>query len=185
MVADNLPTVFRGLLPHASPFFRPFSFIAVRDSSQILVGISPATGMPQVNWLNRPNDTHQLSAMVDLLENQQGWPVAAVVSLPLLNGPQRSIAAQRVAAEHAREVETMNALGKLGDNSHVRHLENDLRRFLEDHPEPSRNVFVMMRFANTAQMNQSARQAGSRLTRRFVWRGTSDKVDAIVPLKVA
>lgn len=144
----------RGLLPHASPFFRPFSFMAVRDSSQILVGISPATGMPQVNWLNRPNDTYQLSAMVDLLQNQQGWPVAAVASLPLPNSPQRSIVVQRAAAEHAREAETMNTLGKLGDISHVRHLENDLRRFLEDHPEPSRNVFVMMRFANTVQMHQ-------------------------------
>ena len=48
----------------------------------------------------------------------------------------------------------MNALGKLGDIQHVRHLENDLRRFLEDHPEPSRNVFVMMRFSDTAQMKQ-------------------------------
>lgn len=144
----------RGLPPHASPFFRPFSLIAVRDSSQILVGISPATGMPQVSWLSRPNDTYQLAAMVDLLQNQQGWPVAAVVALPLPGDPLRSVVVQRAAAEHAREVETMNSLGKLGDISHVRHLEKDLRRFLEDHPEPSRNVFVMMRFADTPQMNQ-------------------------------
>lgn len=144
----------RGLPPHASPFYRQFSFIAVRDNSQILVGISPATGMSQVSWLDRPNDRYPLSAMVDLLQNQQGWPVAAVVSLPLPGSPQRSTVAQRVAAEHAREMETMNTLGKLGDISHVRHLENDLRRFLEDHPEPSRNVFVMMRFADTVQMNQ-------------------------------
>ena len=141
----------RGLPPHASPFYRQFSFIAVRDNSQILVGISPATGMPQVSWLDRPNDRYPLSAMVDLLQNQQGWPVAAVVSLPLPGRPQRSTVVQRVAAEHAREMETMNTLGKLGDISHVRHLENDLRRFLEDHPEPSRNVFVMMRFADTVR----------------------------------
>lgn|GEM_PF-3315773 len=46
-------------------------------------------------------------------------------------------------------METMNTLGKLGDISHVRHLENDLRRFLEDHSEPSHDVFVMIRFADT------------------------------------
>src|SRR5699024_8313956 len=86
--------------------------------------------------------------------NQQGWPVAAVVSLPLPGSPQQSGVVRRVAAEHAHEMETMNTLGKLGDISHVRHLESDLRRFLEDYPEPSRNVFVMMRFADTLQMNQ-------------------------------
>jgi hypothetical protein len=152
--AVKIELASRGMPPHASPFFRPFSFIAVRDSSQIMIGISPATGMPQVLWLNRPRDSYQLAAMVDLLQNQQGWPVASVVSLPLPTSPQREIAVQRVAAEHAREMETMNTLGRLGDISHVHHLENDLRRFLADHPEPSRNVFVMMRFANTPQMNQ-------------------------------
>lgn len=110
--------------------------------------------MPQVGWLDRLNDRYALSAMVDILQNQQGWPVTAVVPLPLPGSPQRSTVALRVAAEHAREMETMITLGKLGDISHGRHLENDLRRFREDHPEPSRNVFVMMRFADTVQTNQ-------------------------------
>jgi len=105
--------------------------------------------MPQVSWLDGPNGRYPLSAMVDLLQNQQGWTVAAVGSLPLPGSPQRSTIAQRVEAEHAREMETMNTLGKLGDISHVRHLENDLRRFLEDHSEPSHDVFVMIRFADT------------------------------------
>lgn len=48
----------------------------------------------------------------------------------------------------------MNALGKLGDIEHVRHLEPYLRKFLEDHPEPSRNVFIMMRFSDSDQMKQ-------------------------------
>ncbi|GEM_PF-3417565 len=110
-----------GLPPHASPSSRQFSLIAVPDNSQILVGISPSTGMPQMSWLDGPNGRHPLSAMVDLLQNQQGWTVAAVGSLPLPGSPQRSTIAQRVEAEHAREMETMNTLGKLGDISHVRH----------------------------------------------------------------
>lgn len=77
-----------------------------------------------------------------------------MVPLPLPSDPQRGIAVQRAATEHAKAVEAANTLGKLGDISHVRHLEGDLRRFLEDHPDPDRNVFVMMRFADTAPMNQ-------------------------------
>lgn len=142
------------LPPHASPFFRPFSLIAVRDRTQILVGISPAAGLPQILWLDQPTQTHAPSALVDFMRDKQGWPVAAVVSLPLPSSPQRGIAVQRAATIHAQEMESMNTLGKLGDISHVRHLENDLRGFLEDHPDPDRNVFVMMRFANTPQMNQ-------------------------------
>lgn len=61
-----------GLPPHASPSSRQFSLIAVPDNSQILVGISPSTGMPQVSWLDGPNGRYPLSAMVDLLQNQQG-----------------------------------------------------------------------------------------------------------------
>lgn len=61
-----------GLPTHASPFFRQLSLIAVRDNSKILVAISPATGMPQVSWLDRPNDRYPLLAMVDLLQNQRG-----------------------------------------------------------------------------------------------------------------
>lgn len=144
----------RGLPSHASPFFRPFSFMAVRDSTQIMIGISPTSAMPQILWLDRPGENYHLSAMVNLLRDRQGWPVAAVASLPLPTSALLGVAVQRAAAEHAQEVETMTTLGKLGDISHVRHLEKDLRRFLEDHPDPDRNVFVMMRFANTVQMNQ-------------------------------
>ncbi|EMQ99563.1 hypothetical protein ADIAG_00663 [Paeniglutamicibacter gangotriensis Lz1y] len=92
--------------------------------------------------------------MVELLKNQLGWEVSAVVTLPLPNDPRRSEKIEAAATVHTKEIETLNALGKLGDIGHVRHLENDLMRFLEDHPEPSRNVFIMMRFSDTPQMKQ-------------------------------
>ncbi len=143
-----------GLPPHASPFFRPFSLVALRDRAQVLVGLGPASGMAQLSWLDQPTQFYAPAAMVDLLKNQLGWEVGAVISLPLPTDPQRAAKLEAVASAHAKEVETMHALGKLGDIQHVRHLENDLRRFLEDHPEPSRNVFIMMRFSDTPQMQQ-------------------------------
>lgn len=53
------------------------------------------------------------------------------------------------------EVERANRLGRLGDLTGLSHLEPDLRRFLEDHPNPDRNVFVMMRFIDSTQMNET------------------------------
>ncbi|WP_193127715.1 hypothetical protein [Gulosibacter sediminis] len=144
----------QGLPPHASPFFRPFSLVALRDSQQVLVGAGPATGVAHLSWLDEPNQHYDAAAMVDLFKNQLGWEISAVLSLPLPKDPKRTAKIEAAALAHAKEVETMNALGKLGDIEHVRHLEPYLRKFLEDHPEPSRNVFIMMRFSESNQMQQ-------------------------------
>jgi hypothetical protein len=151
-VESRLQTL--GLRQHASPFFKPFSLVILKDRVQILVGCSPAIGMAELKWVDDPNQVFTPAAMVDLLKNQLGWEISAVVSLPLPNDPLRAQKIAIAAMAHAKEVETKNALGKLGDIQQVRYLENDLRRFLEDHPEPSRNVFIMMRFSDTPQMQQ-------------------------------
>lgn len=151
-VSRHLASV--GLPPHASPFFRPFSLVALRDSVQILVGLSPASGMSQLSWLDRPTIAHAPAAMVDLLKNQLGWQVGAVLSLPLPTDPQRQAKIDTAARAHATEVEATNALSRLGDTAHVRHLEPYLRTFLQDHPDYDRNVFIMMRFSETPQMKQ-------------------------------
>lgn len=149
-VAASLRTV--GLPPHASPIFRPFSLAVIRDQTQVLVGFSPASGMATLNWIDQPGDRFHPAAMVDLVQNRLGRQIAAVVALPRPEDPGRVVRIQVAAAEHAREVETMHSLGKLGDISHVRHLETYLRQFLQDHPDPDKNVFVMMRFNDTEQM---------------------------------
>lgn len=139
LLNDFGDSVFRqlsilGLPPHASPFFRPFSLVALRDRAQVLVGLGPASGVPQLKWLDRPTQVHAPAAMTDLLRHQLGWEISAVITLPLSTDPQRATKIKSVASAHVKEVEAMNALGKLGDIQHVRHLENYLRTFLEDHP---------------------------------------------------
>ena len=151
-VARNLAAL--GLPRHASPFFRPFSLVVIRDSGQALVGLTPANGISQLTWFDRPDQFHAPDAMEDLLANQLGWQVSAIVSLPLANDPAQAQVIEVVAARHAEEVETVNALVRLGNIDHVRHLEPYLRAFLEDHPDPSRNVFVMMRFSASEQITQ-------------------------------
>lgn len=143
-----------GLQPFASLIYRPFSLVVLRDSAKVLVGFSPASGMSQLRWIDEPNELFAPAAMIDLLKNRLGWEVGSVIVLPLLNDPGRSEKIEAAATAHTKEIETLNSLGKLGDIEHVRHLDSDLKRFLEDHPEPSRNVFIMMRFSDSPQMKQ-------------------------------
>lgn len=143
-----------GLPSHASPFGKPFSLSVLRDGRQIMVACSPATGMAQLVWLDRPSEFFAPAALISFMQDQLGLPVHALAFLPLPTDPQRVAKIEAAAATHAKEVETMTALSKLGDIEHVRHLDPYLRKFLEDHPDPSRNVFIMMRFSATNQMRQ-------------------------------
>src|SRR4051794_16726445 len=61
---------------HASPVHRPFSLAVVRDDIQVLVGFSPANGMPVMNWIDQLGFRYQKAAMVDLLQNQLGREAA-------------------------------------------------------------------------------------------------------------
>lgn len=143
-----------GLAKHLSPIFKPFSIAVLQDNAKVLVGFGPAHGMAQQTWLDQPGELYAPQAMVDLLENRLGWEVSAVAVMPLPNDPRRSLIIEAAATKHVGEIETMNTLSQIGDIEHVKHLEGDLRRFLEDHPDPNRNVFIMMRFSDTPQMKQ-------------------------------
>lgn len=65
------------------------------------------------------------------------------------------VAIQAAANEHLALVQRQQVLGRLGDISHVRHLEPQLRAFLQDHPDPAKSVFVMMRFHDSVQLNEA------------------------------
>lgn len=166
-----------GLPSHASPVHRPFSLAVVRDDAQVLVGISPATGMPEINWIDQQGSVFAPAAMVDLLTNQLGREVGAVFTLPRPESPTRSSGISAAAAAHAQEVETSHTLSRLGDFSHVGHLELYLRRFLVDHPHPDRNVFVMMRFNDSEQMRQVYGAIQSALAARGMYALRADDRD--------
>ncbi|MBV1850010.1 nucleotide-binding protein [Catellatospora sp. NEAU-YM18] len=143
-----------GYRPNASPIFRPFSLTVIRDKTKVLAGFSPAEGMARMLWMDERDVDYEPAALVDLVQNHLGQKLNAAVTLCPPESPSRTAQLRLAAAEHVREVETVHALGKLGDLSGLGHLEPHLREFLADHPDYDRNVFIMMRFADTPQMNE-------------------------------
>lgn len=174
-VASNLRSF--GLPPHASPIFRPFSLAVLKDRSKVLVGFSPATGMPVQNWIDQSADLFHPAAMADLVKNRLNREVGAVVSLPHPEDPFRTEKVNAAAFQHAREVEVLHSLAKLGDITHVRHLEGYLRQFLQDHPDPDKNFFVMMRFNETKQMAEVYEAIQSTLASRGMTAIRADERD--------
>lgn len=152
-VESGLATI--GLPKFASPMFQPFSLAVLRDAEKVIAAFSrdPA-GMPTLSFIDRPTEIHQPRALVDLVVQQTGRAVHVLLDFIRPDLPNSDISIQAAAHDHVRDVERANALGKLGDLQGVTHLEPQLRQFLAHHPDFDRNVFVMMRFTDTAQMKE-------------------------------
>jgi hypothetical protein len=145
-----------GLPPHASPLWRPWSLLTVKDKEKVLCAFSPLTGgIANVHWLDRPTENWGSDGMRTAVKNELGRDVNAIVLLPPQGIDGEESFLKTVAGRHVSEVERANRLGRLGDLTGVMHLEPQLRQFLEDHPDPDRNVFVMMRFLKSAQLDEA------------------------------
>ncbi|WP_164704484.1 TIR domain-containing protein [Blastococcus litoris] len=145
-----------GLPQHASPLWRPWSVLVVRDREKVLCAFSPLTGgIANVNWLDKPGEMWSPDGMAQAVRSELGREVSTVVVLPPSGISGEASFLEAVAGQHVDDVERANRLGRLGDLSGVRHLEPQLRQFLEDHPDPERNVFVMMRFLQSAQLDEA------------------------------
>ncbi len=144
-----------GLPPHASPLWRPWSLLVIKDAAKVMCAFSPLTGgVANVNWLDRTSENYA-PAGLPAVKNELGRDVNAIVVLPHPGVEGESLHVERAALEHVMEVERANRLGRLGDLTGVMHLEPHLREFLNDHPDPDKNVFVMMRFSQSAQLNEA------------------------------
>lgn len=146
----------QGLPQHLSPIFRPWNLVVFRSARGILAVFSPLTGgVANLNWEDRPDEVISLEQVATLVRETLGREIGLGVSLPPLDSPNMDEVIQAVANDHLAAVQRQQLLGRLGDISHVRHLEPQLRDFLQDHPDPSKNVFVMMRFHESPQLNEA------------------------------
>lgn len=140
---------------YTSPLWRPWNLIVVQDSEKVLAAFTALQGgMASINWLDQSSTTMAPASLVASVAAQLGMPVVALITLPLPGTPNSSATIMAAAIQHLAEVERTNRLGRLGDLTGLSHLEPSLRQFLDDHPDPDRNVFVMMRFMKSDQMTQ-------------------------------
>lgn len=144
----------RGLPRHASPVFKPFSMVLVRDREKMLATFSAAVGTANIDWFDRPAEALSTEDFVDFVRNRLAGTVTSVVALPLPYAPQRRAMIDAAAQAHVRVVEDEQVLGQLGDLSGIGHLVPYLRTFMTDHPIFDRNVFIMMRFSDAPAVQQ-------------------------------
>lgn len=144
----------RGLPRHASPVFKPFSMVLIRDREKMLATFAPATGMANIDWFDRLNEAISPEGFVDFVRNRLAGEARSVLTLPLPHSPHRQKMIDMAAQDHVRVVEDEQILGQLGDLSGVTHLVPYLRQFMGDHPVYDRNVFIIMRFSDRPEIRQ-------------------------------
>lgn len=144
-----------GLPPTSSSLFRPWNLVVVVDAEKLVAVFGQLQGgLALVRWLDRTAELVDPQQVSNQVQVELGQQVAAWVSFPRAalepsaSGPSIAVAAQH----HVAAVERQSRLGRLGDLTGLAHLEPALRAFLEDHPEPAKNVFIMMRFLDSPQM---------------------------------
>jgi hypothetical protein len=144
-----------GLPLHASPLWRPWNIFAVKDSEKLIAAFTTLNGgVARVNWIDRSTEKLSPEAVASSIANELGTPIAALITLPLPGSLILQSGITAAAMKHFSEVERANRLGRLGDLTGLSHLEPHLRKFLDEHPDPGRNVFVMMRFMSSPQMEE-------------------------------
>jgi hypothetical protein len=141
-----------GIPKQAAVIFRRWSIFGLVDqnSTSAVFSVLPGGGVPDVIWLHAPGKDVPLAALIRSA-GERGLTVSAAVSLPN-DADEATIA--REASVYVAQVERDQRFSRLGDISGFPHLEQPLRAFLGDHPEPSKNVFLMMRFDKTEQLDE-------------------------------
>ncbi len=144
----------RGLRSTDSLIFRTCSIAFLRDVDKVVIAVArTGGGNPSRFWVHHDDETVPDSvAFLDMLRNQYDWTIALEFVLSGTDISSQTIA--QAAAHHAEEVSRSMTFAQLGDTSHVRHLDEHVKTFLADHPSYDRNVFVMMRFNDSPQLEE-------------------------------
>lgn len=149
----------KNLADHASPLFRPFGVVVAVQPTRVVAIFLEQAGMPNQLFLDHTNPPESYVAPEALVGQVQAQLNVRVVALFVLDGTtatpaQREATRNRLAAQHIADIDRSLTLSKLGDLRGFEHLEPQLRQFLTDHPDPERNVFIIMRFNSTPQFSE-------------------------------
>jgi hypothetical protein len=145
----------QGLPPHASPLFRPWNLVVGLDEEKFIAVFAQLSGgIASIRWVDLTGQLVPPLGLARDVAEQLGLQVNAVIALPRvgLGGRHTQESLEAAAHQHVMEVERANRLGRLGNLTGLTHLAPFLQTFLEDHPDPTKNVFIMMRFFDSPQM---------------------------------
>ena len=143
-----------GLRPDVSLLSRPWNLVVVWDPNAVWCAFAPLAGaVAEIFWMEHP---YVLTADDVRANNarQRSWSPLEVVRLPHPGSAAEGAEIRAAAQAYVAATERGARLARLGDITGVEHLEPYLRQFLDDHPDPARNVFVMMRFYPSEQLKQ-------------------------------
>ena len=129
-------------------------FVKYGNDSVYAAFAAVVVGNPTHYW----QDSRKFSLSKDLIINElkfnYGWNVEELFQLPLPDDPEKDLKIQILAVDFVQKFERQNRLRSLGDISKIPHLADHLVTFLDDHPNPDKNVFIMMRFFPSAQLDE-------------------------------
>jgi hypothetical protein len=152
----RLALAMKGLAPHASPLFQPWSlFVAVQPQQTVAV-FAQHSGTPRILYLDHTEGVEPAQNFANQIAAELNAKIVAIVMLDP-PGTDEAIRADHRAGQVAGLAATAERdaiLGRLGDLTGLTHIEPALRIFLQDHPDPDSNVFIMMRFVDTPQFQE-------------------------------
>lgn len=137
-----------------SPLWRRWHVIVVYGAERIYAAFSSHTGgASDQYWLDYRSKNATPESVTEAAQSQLGRKVDAFITLPWPTAIDKDALLDLAVARHIEEVQHAKRLDKLGDWSHVKHLEPKILEFMDEHPDFDKNVFIMMRFLDGSQFD--------------------------------
>lgn len=134
---------------------RPSHVLVIWADNGIWFALSPNQGgTASVGWFNNKGAEPNSEMIRQTVRDDLGRETSVIVHLPTPGSVGQTELLIAAAENYIEELLVSNRLDALGDISHVAALRGDIERFMDDHPDYEKNVFVIMRFSDTAQMKQ-------------------------------
>ena len=153
-----------GLSKFSSPLWKPWNLMVGKNHGRFVAVFSAASGgLTDMRWNTLTGPIPTATALAGLVREQLGWTPTLALEW---DADSSATAREQQADAHVEQLRRAQAFAQLGDMSGLIHLEAPLQSFLTDHPRHDRNVFVMMRFAPHAQLNETYRAVKDTLASR-------------------
>lgn len=141
-----------GLGVFASPLWRPWNICIFKGEERFgVVFAAPGGGITDVRWQQLPAKPRDARDLERFAANYFGW--TTLIAFMWDEGKEQAMLEQ-AAEEHVAALLHRRRFAELGDLAGLEQLVRPLEVFLKDHPNFDRNVFIMMRFAKHAQLEQ-------------------------------